>query len=604
MQTQRGQEREQCDQSQKKANDRSLKYFHGEAAPEAVAEAGNAYAPASLVACGAGEQAIGMLSALNNLAAALLYTKVPAIIEKMGSRKKAIVLLSFVDALGWLPLITILLFLKPVNPLWLIPCWIVNLIPGMLYVPARSAWMADLVPGNTRGRYFGVRSAISGGAYIGTFYVMAYVLHMFEGPAIEGFIIVFALAFVASFLCFLIYTRIHSPPGAAEKATDFGFFDFLHETGKRNLGRFILYISLFQFAVYLSSPFIVTYMLKDLGFSYMYYAVIFGTEFLAKVVIVTFWGRYADKVGNLKVMRMVSLAIPFVPLLWLASHNLVYLVFVQLFSGACWAGFDLCSMNFIYEAAPAGKRLKYIAYHRALSTFFMALGALAGASLLGFVRPVFGYPILSLFVLSGVLRFVVTIVMFPRLKEVRGTMRNYLETPLAAAASLTWMHRPGLWHRTKEWARYRRPAAEAIPVPVLSGPASTGRGLLHRRSEFDRSGRARVAEAVPIRGQERPTNLGRGLFFRRNDWSLFGRRPVAEPVPVLGKNEGTTDGRGLFHRPQTWDRYRKPGADEAAAGNSRSERVGANWGLFYRPGEWEMFGRPVARKPAHAVARL
>lgn len=593
MQTQQGQPNECCDEKLNRETKRSLKYFHGEAGAGAVSEAGNAYAPASVIACGAGEQTVAMLSAFNNLAAAFLYTKVPSIMQRMGSRKRAILVLAFLDAIGWLPLITILFLVRPVNPLWLIPCWIVNLIPGMLFIPARSSWLADLVPTSKRGRYFGLRSAISGAAYIGTFYVMGYVLQIYKGQELlQGFVVIFALAFAASFGCFLVYTRIHNMVSAPEKDTDFGFFDFLRETGRRNLGRFILYISVFQFAVYLSSPFIVTYMLKDLGFSYMYFAVIFGTEFLAKVVIVTFWGRYADKVGNLKVMRIVSLAIPFVPLLWLGSHNVAYLVLVQVFSGACWAGFELCSMNFIYEAAPPGKRLKYIAYHRALSTLAMALGALAGASILGFVRPIFGYQILSLFVLSGILRFIVTFVMFPGLKEVRGTMRNYLEAPLAAAASLTSMHRPGLWHRTKEWARYRRPAAEAIPVPVLSGPASTGRGLLHRRSEFGLFGKAQVAEPVPIRGEGHPTNPPRGLFYRRNDWSLFGRRPVAELVPVRGENEGARSGRGLFHRPQTWERNRKPVEDKTAAGNSRSEAVAANWGLFYRPGEWEMFGSP------------
>jgi len=95
-------------------------------------------------------------------------------------------------------------------------------------------------------------------------------------------------------------------------------------------------------------------MLIDLHFTYIFFALIFASEFLAKVLIVTFWGKYADKVGNLKVMKIVSFAIPLVPLLWLVSHNVFYLVLVQLFSGACWAGFDLCSGNFIYEAAPWG----------------------------------------------------------------------------------------------------------------------------------------------------------------------------------------------------------------------------------------------------------
>ena len=101
---------------------KSLKYFHGEAGSEGVQESANAYAAASLVAAGAGNWVVAMLSTLNNFVAALLYIKVPYVIQKMGSRKKAVLLLAFLDAIGWLPLIVILFFLRPVNPLWLIPC--------------------------------------------------------------------------------------------------------------------------------------------------------------------------------------------------------------------------------------------------------------------------------------------------------------------------------------------------------------------------------------------------------------------------------------------------------------------------------------------------
>ena len=110
---------------------KSLKYFHGEVGAEAAGQAANDYAPASMVAAGASDSTIAMLSTLNNFVAGFLYIKVPTVIQKMGSRKKAILVLAFLDAIGWLPLIAILLFFRPVNPLWLIPCWIFNLIPGM-----------------------------------------------------------------------------------------------------------------------------------------------------------------------------------------------------------------------------------------------------------------------------------------------------------------------------------------------------------------------------------------------------------------------------------------------------------------------------------------
>lgn len=527
---------------------KSLRYFHGEAGSEGVQEAANGYAAASLIAAGAGNSVVAMLSMINNFVAALLYIKVPTVIQKMGSRKKAVVTLAFIDAISWLPIILLFFFFWPVNPLWLIPCWIINLIPGMICAPARSSWLVDIVPAATRGRYFGIRSAISGSAYIGTFYIIGYVLQLFNGSILHGFGVIFLIAFIATSISFLLYSRIHNTPVTPEKDTNFGFFDFLIETRKRNLGKFILFVSMFQFTVYIASPFFIPYMLNDLHLNYMLFALVFSSEFLAKVIIVTFWGRYADKVGNLKIMKVVSLAIPFIPLLWLVSPNVGFLVLVQLFSGICWAGFDLCSGNFIYEAAPLGKRLKYIAYSKALTTGFMAMGALIGAYLLGIVRPVLGYNILALFVLSGVLRLAVTMVMFPKLKEVRGTMWSHLEQPvLVTAIEPTVMHRQALLHQPNEWIRFGQPQPITIPVE------------------------AEIADS-------------RGLFYRQREWPMFAK-------PSKSQSEAATNTRGLYYQPRGW---MPSDVTESTPTESQtqSEKVAANWGLFYRRGEWSMFGRP------------
>ena len=541
---------------------KSLKYFHGEVGAEAVGEASNAYAPASLLAAGAGSSTVAMLSTLNNFVAAFLYTKVPTVIQRIGSRKRAVLLLAFLDAFGWLPLIAILLLFKTINPLWLIPCWIFNLIPGMLLAPARSSWLADLVPANVRGRYFGLRAAISGVVYIGTFFMFSGVLELFHERQLLGFALLFFVAFVTDIVCFLIYARIHNTPVTPEKDANFGFFDFLSETRQRNLGKFILFVAVFQFAVYIASPFFAPYMLTDLHFTYIFFALIFASEFLAKVLIVTFWGKYADKVGNLKVMRIVSFALPFVPLLWLVSHNVFYLVAVQLFSGVCWAGFDLCSGNFIYEAAPLGKRLKYIAYHKALTTAFMAMGALIGAYLLGVVRPVLGYNILALFVLSGVLRLAVTTVMFPKLKEVRGTMRSYLNEPvMVTAIEPTVMHRQALLHRPNDSALFGQPQPVTVPV------------------EDELVG-------------------GRGLFYRPRQWPLFSKPQGVETSLSENENEDVVNSRGLFYQPRGWMQS-DSSESTFAEPQTRSEKLAANWGLFYRRGEWSMFGRPREPEVSH-----
>jgi hypothetical protein len=402
---------------------------------------------------------------------------------------------------------------------------------------------------------------------------MGYVLQLSKGQMLNGFAIVLIICFIAGLSSFTIYTKIKNTNTVVEKEKDFSFFDFLGETRKRNLGRFILFVASFQFAVYLATPFLVIFMLRDLHLNYMFYAMIFSTEFVAKVLFAPFWGRYADKSGNLKVMRFVSLAIPFVPLFWLASHNVLYLVLVQLFSGICWAGFELCSSNFIYEAAPQGKRLKYISFYKALSTLFMALGALVGACLLGIVRPVLGYNILALLVLSGVLRLAVTMVMFPRIREVRGTMWSHLGQPaMVTAVEPTVMQRQALLHQPNKWMHFGRPLAP---------------------------------EAVSVFDQSEPIAGGRGLFYRPREWAMFSKRKGLEASPE-NQSEPLAANRGLFYQPRGWAQSDKPSATEATASEPQttSEKVAANWGLFYRPGEWTMFGRPRASQASNDHTQL
>ncbi|MCX5994841.1 MAG: hypothetical protein NTV59_02440, partial [Chloroflexi bacterium] len=218
-----------------------------------------------------------------------------------------------------------------------------------------------------------------------------------------------------------------------------------------------------------------------------------------------------------------------------------------------------------YEAAPLGKRLKYIAYSKALSTAFMAMGALIGAYLLSVVRPVLGYNILTLFVLSCVLRLAVTTVMFPKLKEVRGTMRSCLnESAMVTAVAPTVMHREALLHRPNDWIRFGRPMQpELVSVPVVT----------------------------ELEGN-------RGLFYRQREWPMVAKPLGAETPPLLSQNEPVTTSRGLFYKPRGW---MQSNATEStlAEPQTQSEKLAANWGLFYRRGEWSMFGRPQAPEASY-----
>ncbi|MDD5703841.1 MAG: MFS transporter, partial [Dehalococcoidales bacterium] len=192
---------------------------------------------------------------------------------------------------------------------------------------------------------------------------------------------------------------------------------FIAEIRRAKLGNYFLFTSLFHVTVNLCGPLYAVYMLRELHLSYLSYTIVISMEFLARIVSAPFWGRYADKVGNIRVISIVSRVIPLIPICWLFYHHAAYLAIVQTVSGVCWGAFDLCTQGYIYRVAPAPKRLHYIVYNKSLLLLCTAAGGLIGAVFYEGGFPIFGSSILGIFLLSGIFRLLVVFVMSPKIVD-------------------------------------------------------------------------------------------------------------------------------------------------------------------------------------------
>ncbi len=135
--------------------------------------------------------------------------------------------------------------------------------------------------------------------------------------------------------------------------------------------------------------------------------------------MVTWWGVRSDRAGSVKVLRITAYMIPFVPALWAVNHSVYWMVFVQVYSGFAWAGFNLCAGLFVYDTSPQENRARYIALYGALGSVGAMLGSLIGGNLGPHLPPVSGSYFLTLFLLSGALRMVVVLALARQLSEVR-----------------------------------------------------------------------------------------------------------------------------------------------------------------------------------------
>jgi hypothetical protein len=438
----------------------NLLRFHGDAATSAVEEAAINYQSPSIIAAGANAQSVSILTTLINLSLSLICIKAPALIEKMGLSKKGAVTLSFLNLIAWVPLILVFLFSGTgITPAWFAFMWLVNLMPGVLLSFQRDNWMSNLVPGRILGGYLGQRLAIKSAFYLGAFCLLGYMMDRWGGKNLAGFAFIFSLALVMSLVDYVIFTFMREPggnkvpaPAGVNQSPKFGLFDYIGELKQKKLNNFIVFTSLFYLTVGLTGPLYAVYMLQERHFTYLSFTAIISAEYLARVVSAPFWGKFADRSGNIRVLGIVSRIIPAIPICWLFCSNIGYLVVVQVFSGACWGAFDLCNQSYLYKVAPPDKKLRYIVYTRCLVLLSTAMGGLLGAYLVDGVFMTFGSRLLSVFMISGFFRAIVVMYLMPKLVDLAVSYGKPAPPPEASLEALgkAIASRRGLFYKINE----------------------------------------------------------------------------------------------------------------------------------------------------------
>ena len=276
--------------------------------------------------------------------------------------------------------------------------------------------MADLVPAGMRGRYFGLRNKISGLTLLLAFFLGGAVLELSSNQVMLGFAILFGGATIFRLASAVFLARMHEPPARRCPEPWKPLREIRALPGTR-VGRFSLYVAAMMLATYVASPFFAVYMLRELGFSYAFFVIVTASAAVANFLFMGFWGRRADKIGHLKVVRLTSYLIPVIPVLWLGGHALPYLIIIQVFSGFIWAGFNLAATNVLYEAAAPERRTRAIALYNALSGLAICGGALLGGLAAPRLPEMFGHGFLALFLLSGLLRGITVAFLLPRVEE-------------------------------------------------------------------------------------------------------------------------------------------------------------------------------------------
>jgi MFS family permease len=365
-------------------------------------------------------QQIGYLSSLPNFANMLIQLFAPLISERIGSRKSLLVWSVFVQALLWLPILLIPFIFHANLVWWLIGFVTLSTAAGGMIGPPWSSMIADLTPPALRGRYFGVRTWITNLMALVFSFVSAGLLQFLTGNTRLAFAIIFAGAGISRMVSCYYVTQVAEPKPALSVNTH---RESIPQIAKglwsTNIGRFIIFAFFMTLAQNIDAPFFSVYLLRGLKINYINYQVINATMAIVPTFVAVWWGRRAGRAGNLKVLHITALMIPFVSFLWLVSPNVVWLCSVQIYSGFVWAGFNLCIGLFIWDAAPQDNRSRFIALFGGLNALGITLGALIGGNLGPHLPEISGSYFLTLFLIAGVVKLLVVLGLFRRISEVR-----------------------------------------------------------------------------------------------------------------------------------------------------------------------------------------
>jgi MFS family permease len=400
---------------------KSLKYSVYDGAAFAVMDGMTAsFITPFAIALNASISMIAALTYVPQLVGAFIQLFAAKAVEIVKDRKKILVAGSLFHAILWLPLLLIP-YASPSQKYLLVLYVALQTAFAQLINPVWNSLMGDIVPKYERGRFFGLRNKVVGATSFAAALTAGLLLNYLSPKhPFLGFTILFSAAFIARLLSALFKGMMHNPMPDLEHAEKFSLFDFVKRMDKTNYGHFVIYVVLFKFATYIAAPFFAVYMLKNLGFTYLQFTMIIAAELIASFIAMGIWGRMIDQKGTKFALYISGMLTPLIPFLWLLSSNFYYLILVEVFAGLSWAGFNLSSSNFIFDAVKPENRVRCIAYYKFFEGLAIVIGAALGGALVEHLpKWVFVSSILFAFLVSGILRLAVSLMMLPTLKEAR-----------------------------------------------------------------------------------------------------------------------------------------------------------------------------------------
>ena len=410
-----------------------------------------------ILALGASEVQIGLMSSLGSLAATLVLLPGALMVERLGYRKRIVVATGGIGARIMILLMVLAPFVVqgPGLVALAIGLEVVRQALGNIALPAWVSLSGDIVPMAWRGRYFASRNIVMSLANILIVILTGQMITRMDQPG--GYQVALGLAFGFGITSAYFFSRLKEPPmqpfpaketptqpvpaeeppvqPAPAKETPTQLVPAEEPVQKprallsralisrelfrpllenRLLLMFCLSAALWNFALNISGPFFSVYQAKVLMLTPATIGLLATVSSLSGLPAQRIIGPLTDRLGPRRVQLITGFLIPLLPIGWLfvtrADWAPWQITLINLAGGFLWAGYSLASFNMLLALMPAEQRARLTALYQVIVTISLAAGAAVG----GVLVSTWGYA--AVFVASALLRWAAAIIFAKHVK--------------------------------------------------------------------------------------------------------------------------------------------------------------------------------------------
>jgi MFS family permease len=439
---------------------------------------GESYLPAFVLALTASQLASGLVATVPMLAGAVLQLISPYAVRRLHSYRRWVVSCAVIQALAFVPLFV-------GSTTGSIPLVLVFVIAslywgaGLATLPAWNAWVETLVPKRLRARFFARRTRLTQLGLLAGFVGGGLILQAGakSGAPLSVFAILFLIASAGRLISayYLGSQREPRPPGNAFPGLEPA--RLLRAARHNAHTRVLLYMIGAQMAAWIAGPYFTPYMFVHLGLSYWGFVVLVCAAFLSKIAFLPALGRVAQRWGAQRMLWTSGLLIVPVPALWLLNQHFVYLLVLQVLSGASWAAFELAMLLLFFETIPSEKRLTVLTMFNLASAAAIALGSFIGGVLLSaFASTPEAY--VAIFTVSAIAR-ATSLLLLLRMPTLAIRLPFVATRAIAVRPSMGSIERPvlsGLRDMNQRFGLKKETATMPMPLPQVEPAGCAYRG--------------------------------------------------------------------------------------------------------------------------------